>query len=178
MGKLFVLDFTKRLTVKLISDKDLEEARLLHNEPSVLSKLRNPNEVTVEMQLDWFKSLNNSQTSFRYICRSKETSNLVGVFRVDNLDFDNRSVMIGLDISEKFRRQGFATEIYTFFIDYFFIRVKLNRIYLNTLESNLPARKLYEKLGFTIEGKQISAIMRYNKTFDLVCYYKLNNNPN
>ena len=66
----------------------------------------------------------------------------------------------------------------TFFIDYFFIRAKLNRIYLNTLESNIPARKLYEKLGFTIEGKQISAIMRYNKTVDLVCYYKLNNNPN
>jgi RimJ/RimL family protein N-acetyltransferase len=178
MSELFVLDFTKRLTIKLISEKDLEEARLLHNEPSVLSNLQNPDEVTVEMQLNWFKSLNNSQTSFRYVCRSKETSGLVGVFRVDNLDFNNRSVMIGLDISEKFRRQGFATEIYSFFIDYFFIRAKLNRIHFNTLESNIPARKLYEKLGFTIEGKQISAVMRYNNTFDLVCYYKLNNNPN
>ena len=178
MSELLALDFTKRLTIKLISKEDLEEARLLHNEPSVLSNLQNPNEVTVEMQLKWFKSLNNSQTSFRYICRSKETSGLVGVFRVDNLDLNNRSVMIGVDVSEKFRRQGFATEIYSFFIDYFFIKVKLNRIHFNTLESNIPARKLYEKLGFTIEGKQISAIMRSNNVLDLICYYKLNNTLN
>jgi|688.fasta_scaffold133290_1 hypothetical protein len=69
MSELLALDFTKRLTIKLISKEDLEEARLLHNEPSVLSNL---------------------QTSFRYVCRSKEISGLVGVFRVDNLDFNNR----------------------------------------------------------------------------------------
>ena len=69
MSELLALDFTKRLTIKLISKEDLEEARLLHNEPSLLSNL---------------------QTSFRYVCRSKETSGLVVVFRVDNLDFNNR----------------------------------------------------------------------------------------
>ena len=63
MSELLALDFTKRLTIKLISKEDLEEARLLHNEPSVLSNLQNPNEVTVEMQLKWFKSLNNSLIS-------------------------------------------------------------------------------------------------------------------
>jgi|LakMenE01Jun11ns_1017448.scaffolds.fasta_scaffold9626765_1 RimJ/RimL family protein N-acetyltransferase len=86
--------------------------------------------------------------------------------------------MLSLDVLEKFRRQGFATEIYSSFIDYFFIGVKLNRIHFNTLESNISARKFYEKLGFTIEGKQISAVMRNNNTFDLICFYKLNNNLN
>ena len=86
--------------------------------------------------------------------------------------------MLSLDVLEKFRRQGFAIEIYSSFIDYFFIGVKLNQIHFNTLESNIPTRKLYEKLGFTIEEKKISTIMRYNNTFDLIRFYKLNNNLN
>ena len=123
MDSLFQSESTKRLTLKLISLGDLEEARLLHNEPSVLSNLTNPTYVTDQMQLNWFNSLEDSQTSYRYVCRNKETNQLVGVFRIDNLDTNNKSVMIGLDIAREFRNQGFATEVYRHFIDYFFLNI-------------------------------------------------------
>lgn len=166
--------YTNRLLITLIKEEDLEEVRSLHNEPSVLSKLSDSRFVSNEMQHDWFKSLEKSRNSFRFVCRSIETGNLIGVFRIDNFDQLNKSAMIGLDISERYRRQSYATEIYSYFMKYFYVEVGFHRLYLNTLENNKAARNLYVKLGFSIEGKLIDAIFRDNKFHNLICYYKLN----
>lgn len=176
MDNLFQLDSTQRLTLKLISLRDIEEVRFLHNDPSVLSNLTNPTEVSEQMQLNWFNAVEDSQTSYRYVCRHKKTNQLVGVFRIDNLEPLNRSAMIGLDISKEFRRQGYAYEIYQYMIAYFFNIKKYNRLYLSTLESNFQAINLYKKLGFQIEGRQIKSINRDGKLLDLICYYKINEN--
>jgi len=93
--------YTNRLLITLIKEVDLEEVRNLHNEPSVLSKLSDSRFVSNEMQHDWFKSLEKSHNSFRFVCLSIETGNLIGVFRIDNFDQLNKSAMIGLDISER-----------------------------------------------------------------------------
>lgn len=166
--------YTNRMVITPINELDLEEVRNLHNEPSVLSQLSDSRFVSNEMQNNWFKSLEKSKNSFRFVCRSTETGNLIGVFRIDNFDQLNKCVMIGLDISEKFRRQGYATEIYSYFMKYFYEEIKIHRLYLSTLEDNEAARGLYVKLGFSIEGKLIDAIFRNNRFHNLICYYKLN----
>jgi RimJ/RimL family protein N-acetyltransferase len=165
--------YTKRLLITKIREVDLEEVRNLHNEPSVLNKLSDSRFVSIEMQHAWFKSLEKSNSSFRFVCREIKTGDLVGVFRIDNFDQLNKSVMIGLDILKGFRRQGYATEIYIFFMKYFYEEIGFHRLYLNTLENNKAARNLYKKLGFRKEGKLIDAIFRKNKYQNLVCYYKL-----
>ena len=165
---------TSRLTVKKISSHDLEEVRNLHNENSTLSQLTDNSFVTKRMQQEWFKSISTSNKAFRFVFRQKIDSSLVGVLRIDNFDKLNKSAMIGLDVAERFRKQGFATEIYEDFIEFFFSKLHFHRLYLNTLENNIPARNLYEKLGFKIEGRFNQAIIRNNEFNDLICYYKIN----
>ena len=167
-------DGTHRLKISHISALDIEAVRNLHNQESILSQLSDNTFITTEMQEDWFSVISKSNKSFRLICRQKANNALVGVFRIDNFDSLNRSAMIGLDISEEFRRQGYAYEIYQYFINYFFTIKKYNRLYLNTLENNFNAINLYEKLGFQIEGRQFKSIFRNGKYLDLLCYYKLN----
>lgn len=170
------LEGTHRLTINIISSQDLEEVRNLHNEDSTLSQLTDNRFVTKQMQEDWFKAISTSNKSFRFVCRQKKDGVLVGVLRIDNFDNLNKSAMIGLDIAERFRRQGFAIEIYQYFIQFFFSKLNFHRLYLHTLENNYAARKLYDKLGFIIEGKFNEAIIRDNQFIDLVCYFKLNEN--
>lgn len=167
---------TPRLTVSKISSQDLEEVRNLHNEDSTLSQLTDDSFVTKQMQEEWFKALSTSNKAFRFICRQKIDGLLVGVFRIDNFDKLNKSAMIGLDVAERFRKQGFANEIYDYFIEFFFSKLHFHRLYLNTLENNIPARNLYEKLGFNVEGRFNQAIIRNNEFNDLICYYKINEN--
>ena len=170
------IEGTSRLTVKKISSHDLEEVRNLHNENSTLSQLTDNSFVTKQMQEEWFKSISTSNKAFRFVCRQKIDGSLVGVLRIDNFDKLNKSVMIGLDVAERFRKQGFANEIYECFIELFFNKLHFHRLYLNTLENNIPARNLYEKLGFKIEGRFNQAIIKNNEFHDLICYYKINEN--
>jgi hypothetical protein len=167
---------TLRLTINKISSEDLEEVRNLHNEESTLSQLTDNSFVTQQMQEEWFKTVSTSNKVFRFVCRQKIDASLVGVFRIDNFDKLNKSAMIGLDVAERFRRQGFANEIYEYFIELFFNKLHFHRLYLNTLENNIPARNLYEKLGFNVEGRFNQAIIRNNEFNDLICYYKINEN--
>ena len=167
---------TLRLTINKISSEDLEEVRNLHNEESTLSQLTDNSFVTQQMQEEWFKTVSTSNKVFRFVCRQKIDASLVGVFRIDEFDKLNKSAMIGLDVAERFRRQGFANEIYECFIEFFFSKLYFHRLYLNTLENNIPARNLYEKLGFNMEGRFNQAIIRNNEFNDLICYYKINKN--
>ena len=176
MGEERFLEVTPRLNVNKILSQDLEEVRNLHNEGSTLSQLTDNSFVTKQMQEGWFKSISASNKAFRFVCRQRIDGSLVGVLRIDNFDKLNKSAMIGLDIAERFRRQGFATEIYECSIEFFFTKLHFHRLYLNTLESNISARKLYEKLGFKVEGRFNQAIIRNNEFNDLICYYKLNEN--
>ena len=57
--------------------------------------------------------------------------------------------MIG---DEKYRGKGLAREATQMWVNYGFSSLKLNKIYLNTLNSNLRNIKLNEDVGFKVEG--------------------------
>ena len=169
---------TNRVMIRLIGLEDLEEVRNLHNEPSTLNQLSDNRYVTASMQEVWFQKLQESASSFRYVCREIDSEDLIGVFRVDNLDTFNRSVMLGLDVAQKFRRNGYATEIYKFFIEYLFDKKNFHRLYLSTLSTNIAAQGLYKNLGFMSEGIQREAIFRNNEYVDLINFGLINTNSN
>lgn len=163
---------TQRTKIELLAKDDLEVVRLLHNEKSILSQLSDSTYVTPKMQLDWYGKLLTSSKSYRYVCKklSEGEEDLIGVFRVDCFDLANKSAQIGLDIAPTHRRMGYAFEIYTAFINYFFVNQKLHRLYLCTLETNLAAQSLYRKLNFQLEGTQKDAIYRDGKFHNLLNY--------
>jgi RimJ/RimL family protein N-acetyltransferase len=151
---------SERLLIRLMELNDLEPARYLHNEESTLNRLSDPFHVSQEEQIEWFKNLSKSRKSRRYSILLKESKELVGIVRMDNIDLVNRSCEIGADILAASRRQGIATEAYTRILDYIFGEMALHRIQLFTLVSNSEAVKLYGKLGFQKEGIVRESIFR------------------
>jgi len=161
---------TARLEIRLISEKDIEDVRLLHNDFSTLKWLTDNSIVTEAEQIKWFQSLKNNERNRRYVARTITDSTIVGVFRLDDIDFQNKSAQVGLDIAKIFRQKGYATEIYEQMLGYIFNDLGMNRVGLVTLSNNIPARALYSKFGFKKEGTLRNAIFRDSKFVDLIQY--------
>jgi RimJ/RimL family protein N-acetyltransferase len=161
---------TDRLLISQITKLDLEDARILHNDPEVLRWLSDTRQVSEYQQEVWFTNLEQSKTSRRFVVRTLLDSTFIGVFRFDNYDHENKSVNVGLDIAPLFRRSGFARETYQALIPYFFNNLQLNRLALVTLATNVAAIKLYEELGFKREGVLREAFYRDAQYIDAYTY--------
>lgn len=164
---------TERLTLRLIDAQDIEQVRELHNHPETLKWLSDTHFVTKMEQESWFKKISSSLTSRRYVVELCETKDLVGVFRLDDIDIENKSAYVGLDIAIDFRRKGIALETYEAMIPFLFEELQLNRLSLITLETNHPAISLYEKLGFMKEGTLRQAFYRETGYVNGLVYSKL-----
>lgn len=160
---------TKNLVIRIMEKRDIENARRLHNDDSTLFQLTDVEHVSEAQQESWFQSISTSRRSKRYVAHEKKTGDFVGVFRIDELDFKNRSACVGLDIARDKRRRHYSYEIYGYFLDYLFDQCGLHRLYLVTLETNAVARNLYAKLGFREEGRNREAIFRDGCYMDLIC---------
>ena len=166
---------TERLIIRLIDAQDIEQVRKLHNHPETLKWLSDTHFVTKVEQESWFKKISSSLTSRRYVVELCETKDLVGVFRLDDIDMENKSAYVGLDISTDFRRKGFALETYEAMVPLLFEELQLNRLSLVTLATNHPAIYLYEKLGFIKEGILRQAFYRGTEFVNGLIYSKLRN---
>lgn len=159
---------SRRLSIRVLERRDLEEVRLLHNEDSTLSRLTDIRHVSESEQEAWFQSISTSRTSRRYVARLRETGELVGIFRIDRIDSVNRNALVGADVVPKFRRQGYAKEMFEYFFAYLFQQWGLHRLGLVTLKTNETAIALYKKLGFVEEGREREAIFRDGEFRDLI----------
>jgi RimJ/RimL family protein N-acetyltransferase len=159
---------SKRLVIRLLERRDLEEVRLLHNDDETLSRLTDISHVSEAQQEAWFLSMSTSRTSRRYVARLRTDASLIGVFRIDRLDFSNRNALVGADVVSAYRRQGYANEMFDYILGYLFNECGLHRVSLVTLETNNPALALYRKLGFVEEGRERQAIFRSGRFHDLI----------
>lgn len=84
----------------------------------------------------------------------KETSEILGHGELGSIDSENRSGRIKRILVDPAKRsgKGIGTQIVGRLMELGFDLLKLHRIDLHVLETNIPARNLYRKLGFVEEG--------------------------
>lgn len=157
---------TSPYQLRPIAPQDLEWVRKLHNDQSVLSMLTDPTTVTPRAQKRWYLSLQKSKTSKRWVVLYN--GERIGIVRTDALDFNNKSVCIGLDIHKDFRGHGHGKNIYLILFEYFFLKLKLHRCWLFVADYNKVAHALYLRLGFKEEGRARGALYRFQKYHDYI----------
>ena len=77
---------------------------------------------------------------------------LVGSVGLWGIDLHNRRAHLGISLGAEHRGMGYGTDACKAILTYAFVERGLHRVQLEVLASNLPARKAYEKAGFTEEG--------------------------
>lgn len=78
----------------------------------------------------------------------------------------HRSTEIGIDILPGFQGKGYGREAIEWALDYAFRRAGLHRVRIRAFEWNAGALRLYEKIGFKIEGREREALWHEGRFWD------------
>jgi len=111
---------------------------------------------------NWLKTKNKDDLDF--IISENQTKVRVGRISITNVNYKHQKGEYGIVLLPEYTGKNIAFEASALLINYVFINLPINKIYLEVFESNLKAIKLYEKLGFKKEGLLIEEYFK-NGTF-------------
>lgn len=90
---------------------------------------------------------------FFWAIHLKKNGKHIGNIKIDPINKKHGTGEYGIMIGDKTEwGKGFAKEASYAIIDFCFNKMNLRKMTLGVVEENIPAVKLYEKMGFSIEG--------------------------
>lgn len=153
--------------IRPIEERDLPLMVKLRGEPSVWMKLGNIELIGLSAQKRWFdKLLDNSKVRY-YILFSSDID-FIGIVRMDEIDYVNRSIRVGGDILPEYQGHGYGKQMFRLLEKYCFDFLNMHRMWLLVIETNKVALRLYSSVGFKEEGRQREAIFRDGNYVDYI----------
>jgi RimJ/RimL family protein N-acetyltransferase len=117
------------------------------------------------------KEMEDDKNLFHFHMRIKEDNRLVGVARVEYVEWNTGSCYLKLGIADSAdRRKGFGSEVFNMLARYAFRELNLYRVTAITADYNTAALAFFEKHGFTLEVRRREAIYRDDRHWDLIQY--------
>lgn len=109
-----------------------------------------------EKTLVWFQS----KAKNRLDCVIEYDGTPVGLIGLIGIDETNRKAEFYISMGRTdFKRKGIATIATRMLLKYAFGTLGLIKVFLHVDEENVAARGLYEKIGFTVEGRFIKDML-------------------
>jgi RimJ/RimL family protein N-acetyltransferase len=131
-----------------ISKEDLPLLRDLKNESWFGT--HNISFVNLTDQEKWFETLNPQKTLILKAINSSEE--IVGLYKIQNIDWVNRKYDSAHDIFEQHRGRGYSKPVLEAGVDFGFEVLNMNRIDTEVLENNLASLKSAIWVGYVEEG--------------------------
>ena len=83
------------------------------------------------------------------------------------LDLTHSEVWVGVGIGEReYWGKGYGTDVMKLCLQYAFLELGAQRVSLGVHEYNPRAQRVYEKVGFRLEGRSRQDILREGRRFD------------
>jgi len=158
---------TDRLYLRPMLEKDAQFIVDMRNNPKILDGLFSYQMITVKDHLDWYNNYKSDNRIDLIICR-KDDDKKIGTINLSSINHKNQKAEFGVMISEIYWNKGYAFEASNKFINYAFNEFNLKKIYLEVLEENEAAIKLYHKLGFIKEGSLRDSIFKNGEFKDVL----------
>ncbi len=142
-----------RVKLRPITTNDTAKMVIWRNNPLILKTVFNSRPINQTEHLAWFNSLINNPKRLEFIIEIVESGEAIGRIGFDNIDHFNQKAEYSISIGETTAwGKGYGSEASHLILEYGFNQLNLNKIYLKVFADNQPAVKLYEKMGFIVEG--------------------------
>ncbi len=162
----------KDYILRSVSLDDIEKAYSMRKKVAEESDtiLSTPDEITLEGMTNWIKNWLSMETKLFLV--AEYAHDIVGQLWVWFLDNKKKTAHVaefGMEIVIEHRGKGLGSKFTEIAIDW----AKSNgaiRIEAETLEKNIPMRKILEKYGFQLEGKK-RCYLKNSDTYENVVFY-------
>jgi RimJ/RimL family protein N-acetyltransferase len=166
--------YGQRLRLRLVDRGDLPRYVSWIGDPEIRRNLLLILPLSLEREEQWFQAQLQQPLELHPFSVERpigEDWEHTGGAGLTNLDWRSRSVAIGLFIGEKaLWGQGLGTEITELLLTHAFDVLNLHRVHLRVFADNPRAVRVYEKAGFTAEGRQRDAGYRDGAYRDVLLY--------
>lgn len=126
----------------------------IKNDPEIGELVRATARTYTPAEMDAWVERHRTAKDEAFFVIADDADRAVGHVALYQLDPVNRSAEFGILLGAKrVWGQGIGTRATRFMIEHGFDELGLRRIYLDVLDTNAPARSIYEKLGFVVEGR-------------------------
>lgn len=166
----------KRITLRSIEIEDLQNIHNWQNDLDILKLtlgIRFPK--SRELVLDWINMIlkDKSNKNIYFGIEENDTSELIGLVQLLNIDFISKTSEFGIVIGNKDKQgKGFASEAMDLLFGYAFLQLNIRKINLKVIKYNDNAIRLYEKKGFKLCG-ELQEEIYYENSYHNVLIYSL-----
>ena len=158
-----------QVTIRKFSETDIANKVAWINNPNSNRFLHYDLPLTLEGTQKWFER--NAGNSTRYDAIMEVDGKPVGTIGLLSIDYKNKKAEFYIAMGEiSYKGKGIAKQATQLMLHYAFNELGLNRVYLFTEEENIPAQKLFERIGFTQEGLLKEDIFSHNKLANRYIY--------
>lgn len=127
---------------------------------------------------DWLRTRQDHYDRADWAIVRSQDGLFLGEAVINDLDADNESASYRLWLAgpDVFGR-GYGSEVTGLVVDYALDQVGLHRLSLEVFDHNPRARRVYEKCGFTVEGRLRDALLWEGRHHDTVVMAVLRTDP-
>lgn len=150
--------------------KDIEIINRWRNDPELIGSLGAPfRYINAEVDQRWYEQYMNSRGSCVRCAVVDEKDEILGLVSLMSIDSVNRSAHLHIMIGNlENRGKGIGTFAVCELVNHAFNNLNLRRIELGVLETNEPAIRLYQKVGFVREGVKRQSVYKNGAYLNLI----------
>jgi [ribosomal protein S5]-alanine N-acetyltransferase len=151
---------------------DLEDVDTLTtwlNDPEVTRTMLIYHPLTRMAEEAFLRKISESESDVVLGIMVRETEQFIGVTGLHRFDVRNRHALFGISVGEKSAwGKGYGTEATRLMVRHAFDTLNLNRVWLHVYEYNERAVRVYQKVGFQIEGRMRQDTFRDGRYWDTI----------
>lgn len=161
----------EKIILRQIKETEVDALLTIINEPEIrfLGDTSLPFPIKKDSVLKYIGLTNNSST-YVYGIFEIESDTIIGNLAIHNFNLIHQNCEIGINISNKYREKGFGKESLQLIINFLFQNTPMHKIKINVFAFNQNAIKLYENLGFSLDGILREEIFKSNAFQDMLLY--------
>lgn len=143
----------KNVILRELRESDFEDIMAYVNDYDTYAPFTDspPRPKTYAQQKEWFDHANRIDMITMAI-QAKDSGEFLGTIQLRDLEMALSKSLFSIILKANSHGHGYGAQALRLFLTFAFEELHLNRIMLLVFDSNLPARGLYEKVGFKKEG--------------------------